>query len=331
MSVNFTSPPVLARIFATTLATCSAALLGLAPANAQDAYPSKPIQLISSQGVGGGVDTLLRAISITMSAKGVNVVVDARPGANGQLAVNACKTARPDGYTYCLVNTQFVMLPHLQTKPAYDELKDFDPVTHLITSPAVLAVTSQVPVKTFKELVAYSAARPSELNYVSHGPANPGDVGIEEVMRQVGVSWTPIPYKGAADAGLAFAKHEVQISFSTAVNIATMISGDRGKALLVTSDKRLPTMPGVPTLSELGLSSTVSGIWMGVIAPKGTPKAMREKFAALLAETLKAESVRQRALDSGYELVGNTPDQFGRFIATETAVAAKALAGKPKQ
>jgi tripartite-type tricarboxylate transporter receptor subunit TctC len=303
-----------------------------APALAQDAgYPSKPIQIVSSQGVGGGVDALLRAIGSALGEKGVSVVIDSKPGANGLLATNACKTARPDGYTFCLVNTQYVLLPYLQTKPAYDPVKDFEPVTHIITASLALGINKHVPAKSFKELIDYSKAHPGLLNYVALGPANPVDIGVETLMKQHGVQWVPIPYKGAGDAALAFGANDVQITFITSINVASVTANGGGKVLFVTGDKHAPMLPGVPTLAETGMPNpAVGGIWFGLIAPPGTPKALRDKFAALVADTLKLPAVAQRAAENGYDTVGNTPEQFARFIVQEGASSAKALAGKPK-
>ena len=142
---------------------------------AQGAYPNKPIHVVSSQGVGGGVDALLRAIGTALAEKnGQGFAVDAKPGANGLLATNACANAKPDGYTLCLVNTQYVLLPFLQNKINYDPLKDFEPVTHIVTASLALAVQKNVPVKNMAELVAFSKAHPGKLNYISLGAAKIG-------------------------------------------------------------------------------------------------------------------------------------------------------------
>jgi len=300
-------------------------------AEAQDNYPNRPIQVISSQGVGGGVDALLRAIGQGLAERtGHGFTVEARPGANGLLATNACANAKPDGYTVCLVNTQFVLLPFLQNKPAYDPIKDFEPVTHIVTAALALAVQKNVPVRTMPELIAYSKANPGKLNYISLGAANPVDLGMNLMMRQHGVNWTPIPYRGAADSLLAFQAGDVQLMFITALNVLTATANGSGTMLFVTGDKRLPKVP-VPTLNETGMSNpAIGGIWFGLIAPPGTPRAMREKLAREVAEVLKRPDIVQRAGETGYELVGSAPDQFGAFMAKERAQAGPLLAGKPK-
>lgn len=298
---------------------------------AQDSYPNKPIQVISSQGVGGGVDALLRAVGQGVAERtGHGFTVDARPGANGLLATNACATAKPDGYTVCLVNSQFVLLPFLQAKPTYDALKDFEPVTHMVTASLALAVQKNVPVRTLPELVAYSKANPGKLNYISLGAANPVDLGVELLMRQHGLNWVAIPYKGAADSTLAFQAGDVQLMFITSLNVMAATANGNGTMLFVTGDKRLPKVP-TPTLAETGMPNpAIGGIWFGLIAPPGTPKALREKLAREVAEVLKRPDIVQRAAETGYELVGSTPDQFGAFMAKERAQAGPLLAGKPK-
>ena len=300
-------------------------------ASAQDNYPNKPIQVISSQGVGGGVDALLRAIGQGLADRtGHGFTVDARPGANGLLATNACANAKPDGYTVCLVNTQFVLLPFLQSKPAYDPIKDFEPVTHIVTASLALAVQKNVPVKTFPELIAYSRANPGKLNYISLGAANPVDLGLELMMRQHGVDWKAIPYRGAADSTMAFHSGDVQLMFITSLNVMAAVANGSGTMLFVTGDKRLPKSP-VPTLAETGLPNVaIGGIWFGLIAPPGTPKPLREKLAREVAEVLKRPDIMKRAEDTGYELVGNAPDQFGAFMLKERTQAGPLLAGKQK-
>jgi tripartite-type tricarboxylate transporter receptor subunit TctC len=300
-------------------------------ATAQDNYPSKPISVISSQGVGGGVDALLRAIGQGLAERtGHGFTVDAKPGANGLLATNACANAKPDGYTICLVNTQYVLLPYLMSKPGYDPIKDFEPVTHVVTASLALAVQKDVPAKTLPELIAYSKANPGKLNYISLGAANPVDLGVEMLMRQHNVNWTAIPYKGAADSTLAFQAGDVQLMFITSLNVLAATKNGAGTMLFVTGDKRLPNS-STPTLAETPMpNAAIGGIWFGLIAPPGTPKAVREKLAREIAEVLKQPGIVKRAAETGYDLVGNGPDQFGAFLAKERTQAGAMLTGKPK-
>jgi hypothetical protein len=299
---------------------------------AQGAYPTKPIHVVSSQGVGGGVDALLRAIGTALAEKnGQGFVVDAKPGANGLLATNACANAKPDGYTMCLVNTQYVLLPFLQNKINYDPLKDFEPVTHIVTASLALAVQKNVPVKNMAELILFSKANPGKLNYISLGAANPVDLGVEAIMKQHGVTWTAIPFKGAADSTMAFLSGDVQLMFITTLNVLSATANGSGTVLFVTGDKRLEKQSQIPTLAETGFNnSSVSGIWFGLIAPPGTPKNLREKLAKDIAEILKSPAIAQKAGDTGYELIGNSPDQFGAFLQREQQLGAQALKGRKK-
>ena len=301
-------------------------------AAAQEAYPSQPIRIVSSQAVGGGVDALIRAIGNALAEKnGKGFIVEAKPGGNGLVALNTCANAKPDGYTICLVNTQYVLLPFLQTKPAYDPLKDFEPVTHLVTASLALGVSKSVGAKTLQELIAYAKANPGKLNYISLGAANPVDLGVEAVMRQHGLNWVPIPYKGAGDGMTAFAAGDVQLMFFTSLNVIASVNTGTGSIVFVTGDKKLPGFPNVPTLAETGLDNpAVGGIWFSLVAPPGTPKAIREKLAADINAVLKTPAIIKRAQDTGYELVGNTPDQFGAFLATEHKRSGAALQGKAK-
>jgi len=299
---------------------------------AQGAYPTKPIHVVSSQGVGGGVDALLRAIGTALAEKnGQGFVVDAKPGANGLLATNACANAKPDGYTMCLVNTQYVFLPFLQNKINYDPLKDFEPVTHIVTASLALAVQKNVPVKNMAELISFSKANPGKLNYISLGAANPVDLGVEAIMKQHGVTWTAIPFKGAADSTMAFLSGDVQLMFITTLNVLSATANGSGTVLFVTGDKRLEKQAQIPTLAETGFNnSSVSGIWFGLIAPPGTPKNLREKLAKDIAEILKSPAIAQKAGDTGYELISNSPDQFGAFLQREQQLGAQALKGRKK-
>ncbi len=153
---------------------------------------------------------------------------------------------------------------------------------------------------------------------------------MELLMRQHGVNWTAIPYKGAADSTLAFQAGDVQLMFITSLNVMAATNNGNGTMLFVTGDKRLPKVP-TPTLTETGLGNpAIGGIWFGLIAPPGTPKAMRDKIAREVAEVLKRPDIVQRAGETGYELVGSMPDQFGAFMAKERTQIAPLLAGKPK-
>lgn len=300
-------------------------------AQAQEGYPNKPILVISSQGVGGGVDALLRAIGQGLAERiGHGFTVDAKPGAQGLLATNACAKAKPDGYTLCLVNSQFALLPYLQSKPTYDPLKDFEPVTHIVTASLALAVRNSVPVRTLPELIAYSKANPGKLNYISLGAANPVDLGVDMLMRQHGVNWAAIPYKGAADSTLAFHAGDVHLMFITSLNVLAATRDDKGTMLFVTGDKRLPGVP-VPTLAETGMPNpAIGGIWFGLIAPPGTPQPMRERIAREVAEVLKQPAIAKRAAETGYELIGSSPSEFGAFMLRERNQAGPLLLEKPK-
>ncbi|MEP9379076.1 tripartite tricarboxylate transporter substrate binding protein [Aquabacter sp. CN5-332] len=307
-------PPVLTRLAAAALMGACAAM----PAAAETGYPSRAIQVISSQAAGGGVDALLRTIAnVFQQRTNQAMVIDPRPGANGLLAVNACANARPDGYTVCLVNTQFVIIPSIEAKPPYN-VKDFAPVTHISTASLAFEVNNSVAAKTIPELVAYSKANPGKLNYVALGQANPVDMGMVALMKQFEVDWTAIQYRGANDSMLAMARNEVQIMFITSPNVIASVKAGAGHVLFVTGEKRVTEMPDVPTLSELGYANpNVTGIWFGLIAPAGTPKEIRDKLAKEISEILKAPEIRNRAAEIGAELVGNTPEEFGRFIAAE--------------
>ena len=314
------------------LAASCCLLLGSAGLRAEEAYPDRALKVISTQGVGGGVDALLRAIGNALAERtGKGFVVESRPGANGLLATNACAGAKPDGYTVCLVNTQFSLLPSIQSKPAYDPVKDFEPVTHIVTASLALAAQKSVPVNNLAELIEYSKKNPGKLNYIALGAANPVDLGLEQLMRQHGIKWTGIPYKGAADGGLAFAAGDVHLMFFTSLNVLAATANGDGKMLFVTGDEHLYQKQDVPTLAETGFPNpNVSGIWFGLIAPPGTPLALREKLAAHVSEILKRPDIVTRARDTGYQLVGDTPEKFGAFIKKEAARGAVDLADKPK-
>lgn len=302
------------------------------PAAAQTAgYPARQIHVISSQAVGGGVDALTRVVGQALQEKGQpGFSVEARPGANGVLAVNGCAAAKPDGYTVCLVNPQFNFVPLIFSKSPYDPTK-FEPVTLIVNSPYAFGLQKSVPAKNLTELIAYSKANPGKLNFVSLGNAHPVDLAVERLMSEWGVKWTPIPYKGANDSMAAFAQGDVHVMFITTPNVATSVQGGHGSALFVTSKRRVANLANVPTLEELGRPvAGAEGLWFGLIAPPGTPRDLMTKLAADIAGVLKQPAIAARAETLGFELVANTPDEFGRVLSSERAKATEMLKDRPK-
>jgi tripartite-type tricarboxylate transporter receptor subunit TctC len=257
-------------------------------------------------------------------------VVESRPGANTIIAANACKAAPPDGSTICLLSRSTVSInPALYKNLSYDPLKDFEPITNIAFAQQVLILDKSVPVKDFKELVAYSKQHPDKLNFGSFGVGGDSHLIVEWLKHETGAKLTHIPYKGASEAMLAFKAGDVQMMYLIVGNLdlTRQIKEGEVKGLLVPGWKRNPLIPDVPSFAEAGLPAHDSTYvtWFGMFAPKGTPGAIANKLNAELAAIVKTPAfAEQYLLSKGFTPIGNSSDAFAKFLV-EDKVTAKQL------
>jgi tripartite-type tricarboxylate transporter receptor subunit TctC len=298
---------------------------------AQTSYPSAPIRVLIPLAPGGAIDVMVRALGKAFEQRNpAGFVVESRPGANTIIAANACKAAPPDGSTICLLSRSTVSInPALYKNLSYDPLKDFEPITNIAFAQQVLILNKSVPVKDFKELVAYSKQHPDKLNFGSFGVGGDSHLIVEWLKHETGAKLTHIPYKGASEAMLAFKAGDVQMMYLIVGNLdlTRQIKEGEVKGLLVPGSKRNPLIPDVPSFAEAGLPAHDSTYvtWFGMFAPKGTPGAIVSKLNAELTAIVKTPAfAEQYLLSKGFTPVGNSSEDFARFLV-EDKVTAKQL------
>jgi tripartite-type tricarboxylate transporter receptor subunit TctC len=313
------------RKYAVAAAVAIAAASGTA--FAQENYPNKPIRIIVPYTAGGGVDTVARLIGDKMSKTlGQPVIVDNKPGASGMIGATAVAKSSPDGYTLLLSAAgEIAVNPSLyKGKMQYDPQKDLAPISLVVRIPNVLVVNPDVPAKTTAELVAYAKANPGKLSYSSSGVGNPQHLNGELFNKIVDVQTSHVPYKGAAQQLTDVTAKHVSMTFTSVAAALPFIKNGQIRPIAVTSSKRVPSLPDVPTLSEYKPLANYKFInWFGFFAPAKTPEPIISKVHAALADALKDPEIVKKLEVQGAEPALMTPQQFAQFIGAETAKLTK--------
>ena len=301
---------------------------GLCPAAfAQQPYPVKPIRVIVPYSPGGTTDILTRAVGLKLTvAWGQQVIVDHRPGASGMIGAEAVAKAAPDGYTLLMAYVaEIAIMPGMMKKMAYDPLRDLAPVTLGAITPMVLVTHPSLPVKTVKDFIALSRARPGELPYASAGHGSPAHLAFEWMKRAARISITHVPYKGAAPALIDLLGGHVVIYFSGMPPAMPHVRSAKLRALAVSTATRSPAAPDVPTVAEAGIAGFDVPTWFGVLVPAATPRDVVAKLNAGITQALRAPDVRDQMAREGAETSPTTPDEFAAFIRIETEKFAKII------
>lgn len=299
-----------------------AALLALAalismPAQAAESWPLKPIRIVVPYAAGGNSDDIMRPLQPTLAAAlGQPVIIDNRPGGGTQIGTALVAKSEPDGYTLLYVPAPFVVNPSVMRKLPYDSLKDFAPVTQIMTSALVLVVNRSVEANSVSQLIEFAKAMPGQLSFGS-GIAGAGHLAGELMKSMAGIDMVHIPYKGSAPAMIDLIGGHIQVVFATASAAIPQIQGGRLKALAVTTARRSPTLPGLPTLDEAGLKGFDVSVWGGLAVPAKTPRELVTKLHAQFAGILALAEIRERFKAAGAEPVGSTPREFSKFLRTE--------------
>ncbi len=307
----------------TRMLGCMIAMLlaGAALGAQAENYPSKPIRMIVPFSVGGTTDILARIIGQELTkAWGQQVIIDNRPGAGGNIGADLVAKSAPDGYTLVMgtVGTHAINAS-LYKKMPYDTVKDFAPITLVAAVPNVLVVHPAVPAKSVKELIEYAKANPGKLSFASSGNGTSVHLSGELFKAMAGVSMTHIPYKGSAPAIIDLMGGQVQLMFDNMPTALPHVKAGRLRALAVTSAKRSPAMPDLPTIAEAGVAGYEASSWFGVLAPAGTPSAIVTKLNGEIVRILGLPEIKERLLSQGAEPVGNSPEQFAAHITAEMA------------
>ena len=297
-------------------ALCAALLAGSAFGQA---WPAKPIRVFVPFPPGGGTDIIAREVTQRVStATGWTFVIENRPGAGGNLGVDATAKSPPDGYTIVLGQTSNLAInPSLYAKMPYDSRKDLAPIVVVAEAPLVMVTGTGSPYKTVADAVAAGKARPGQVNFASPGNGTVAHLAGELFQKAAGVKFQHVPYKGASQALTDVISGNVQIYISSVPTLLGQIKQGKLRALAVTSAKRVDDLPNVPTLAESGFKGSESVTWFGFLAPAGTPKDIVARLNAEFNKALQQPALRKKLGDEGADPVGGTPEQFAKLIGDD--------------
>lgn len=282
-------------------------------------YPSKPIRLVTPFAPGATTDVLSRLISDKMAANwGQPVLVDNRPGATGLIGTEIVARSPADGYTVVNVISTHVILRDIVKDARIDPVKDFEPVILLARTPLALLVTNSMPVKTAEEFVAYAKANPGRLGYGTSGIGSAVHLTMEQFKQRTGVDVQHVPYKGGAPALQDLLGGHVPVVMSGLFTATQAIRAGQVKALFVTSAKRSPLFPDLPTAEEAGYPGLVVDEWWAILAPRGTPKSIINKLNAEITRIFTQPDVKERIDKIGIEFVGGSPADLAAFMQKES-------------
>ncbi len=306
------------------LAVCAA--LTVPAASLAQNFPVKPIRIVVPATPGGAIDLAARLIGAKLTdAWGQSVVIDNRGGAAGIVGSDVVAKAPADGYTLALVPSSHAINASLYNKLPFDTVKDFAPVvlTHVV--PLVFVVNLAVPASSVKEFIAYAKSNPGKLVFASSGNGGAPHLSGELFKSMTGISMGHIPYKGSTAAHPDLLSGQTQVMFDTVVAIAPLVKAGRLRALGVTTARRSPALPDVPTIAEAGVRGYETSTWGGLLAPANTPREVIAKLNAESVRILKLPDVRERMISAGSEPMGNTPREFAAFIDAEIIKWAKVI------
>jgi tripartite-type tricarboxylate transporter receptor subunit TctC len=305
------------RIFLSAAMAAGLCLIAAAPGATQP-YPNRPIKIIVPFAP-GGADVIARLVADRLSsALGQPVIIENRPGgAGGTVGTKAVTLADPDGYTLTLASPgPITVAPAVYKNLDYDPIRQLVPIAMIATSPFVLVVNPEVPAKSVSEFVAYSKANPGKVNYVSPGFGTSSHLFGELLKLRTGAEILHVPYRGATPAIADLVAGQVQMFFDNIRNLQSFIQSGKLRALAVTSEKRHPEMPELPTMIEAGIDGFVGFYWNGLLAPAGTPPAIINRINTIINDGLKSD-MRATVIKLGMEPKSGSPQDFAAFIADE--------------
>ncbi|WP_088707532.1 Bug family tripartite tricarboxylate transporter substrate binding protein [Noviherbaspirillum denitrificans] len=298
-----------------------AGLVMAAPAIANtSAYPNQPIRIVVPYAPGGFNDTIARLVGKKLQDSwGQPVIVDNRPGGGTILGLTNAAKSPPDGYTLAVVGFPTVANQFLHKKLTYDTNKDFTPVVLGAYSPNLLVVRADSPIKSLKDFIAAAKAKPGKLNYASAGNGTSNHLTMEYFKSVAGIDLTQVPYKGSAPMITDLLGGQVDIMFDNAPHVMPHVKAGKLRALAITSEKRSPLLPDVPTVSELGFPDFVVSVWYGFSAPAGTPPEIIAKLNGEINKILKADDIKKAFVDAGVDPLGGSTQQFDTYFKSQSA------------
>ena len=296
-------------------------LLCLPAAAPAQSWPSKPIRVIVPFPPAGGTDVLTRQLAEKIAAATKwALVIDNKPGAGGNIGLDALAKSAPDGYTIAMGQTANLAInPALYSKPPFDALKDFAPIGLVSAQPLVLVVAADSPYRSLADVVAAAKGKADGLSMASAGSGTVGHLAGELFARKAGVKFLHIPYKGASPAVTDLMGRQVDIMFANTQSVMTLVAAGKLRALAVTSAQRIKPLPAVPTISESGYKGFEAGTWSGLLAPAGTPAEIIARLNAEIGKVLARADFLERLAADGSQPQGGSPQQFAEFLREEHA------------
>lgn len=304
---------------------CSLMLAAAFPAAAAEPYPNKPIRLIVPYAAGGGTDVMARAFAQRLaSALSVQIVVENRTGAGGNIAASAVAKAAPDGYTLFFgAAGPLAVNPALYDKLPFDPVKDFAPIGLVGSMALFLTVPASMPVKSVKDLVALAKAKPGQLNYASAGIGGTTHLAMEVLKTETGANLTHVPYKGTAAGVADMLGGNIQVIFDAWTSTSPHVESGKLKYLAVSTTARSALAPQVPTMAESGFPGFNVFVWYGILAPAGTPSEVVDKLGRETLKVMAQPELKEAFARLGMEPMSGGPEPFAAFIRSETVKWAK--------
>ncbi|EER58539.1 conserved hypothetical protein [Acidovorax delafieldii 2AN] len=301
---------------------CAALVAALAPCGAAhaQAYPAKPITMVVPFPPGGPTDLVARVLAQKMGEQlGQPVVVDNKPGANGNIAAGQVGKAAGDGYTLLYNTSSITLSPALYKSLSYDVQRDLAPVALTAVVPLALVVHPSVPANNVREFVAYAKAHPGKMSYGSAGNGNVTHLAAFQLVKALGIDATHVPYRGSAPADVDLVAGQIQFMTDTINSVMSFVKDKRMKLLAVTTSKRMSLFPEVPTLAETVMPAFEAGAWQGIMVPASTPPAIVQRLNAEINKALQSADVREKLALQGAEPLGSTPAEYGEYVKKEMA------------
>jgi tripartite-type tricarboxylate transporter receptor subunit TctC len=304
-----------------SLATLSAVLLAaLSLAVQAQPYPSKPVRIIVPFAPGGGSDFIARFMAQRLTETlGSQVIVENKPGAGGVLGIEAGVKSPADGYTFTLIASSYTVNPSIY-KLNFDPIADVTPVIQMSQGPLLVVANPALPVKTIKELIALAKSKPGAVNFASSGQGSVIHLATELFDSMAGVKMNHIPYKGTGPALTDTISGQTNIFFSSTATAMPHVKSGRLRAIAVTTAKRIPALPEVPTVAESGLPGYDVTLWHGLIGPKGLPRAVVNRINGEVTKSLKLKETAEQLQNDGVAPAGGTPEQFAAQIKMEIGI-----------
>jgi tripartite-type tricarboxylate transporter receptor subunit TctC len=310
----------MARLHRTALMVAALVIISAASQVVRaDTYPSRPVKLIVPWSPGGGTDIFARVIADKLShSMGQPFIVENRPGASGNIGASFVAKSAPDGHAIVLATITLATNPALYRELDFDAIRDFAPITLVAGVPHLLVVNPHVPAKSVKELMGLAKQRPGKLTYASAGIGSPFHIAAEFFKQNAGVDILHVPYNGGAPAVTDVVSGQVDMAFANLVAVLPFVKSEQLRALAVTTAKRSPAAPDIPTMQEAGLPYYEFTSWFGILAPAQTPREVIARLNKEIGKTLNSPEMQKQLSEQGADLIASTPQQFSDFLKSET-------------